>query len=528
MFLALGATVIVAACGGQNDSAGTSNAPTDSSPESSNAPDTPSVPDSSIPNDPFTLGVASGDPTASSVILWTRLAPDPLNGGGLDDVDIDLLWEVAADEAFTDILAAGLVTAEARYGHTVHVDAAFASPNGSAFYRFRTGEWTSPSGRTRLAAAPGSTEPIKIATASCQNWTAGFYAAYADMVRQSPDLIVFLGDYIYESGPGRLEDGDVRLHNSEEPDTLVGYRNRYALYRSDKNLQAAHQSCPWIVIWDDHEVENNYAGLVAQLGGDGTPVDAAVFTQRRTAAYQAWWENMPVRFPAPVGENLTIYRQFAWGNLLNILALDGRQYRSDQACNDAVLQTTPACDEASNPARSLLGDEQEKWVTENIAAIDSVWNVLANQTVMSDIRLGEAVLNFDQWDGYAPSRDRLFSSFRDQSVENLIVLTGDIHLAGIGQLTSTDDPAYIHGVEFVTTSISSRGNTPDGAEDLFISLPTIVDAELAHRGYTLHTVTQDTWTADYRIVEDVALENSAVNTWKSFQVQAGVPAAVEL
>ena len=528
MFLALGATVIVAACGGQNDSAGTSNAPTDSSPESSNAPDTPSVPDSSIPSDPFTLGVASGDPTASSVILWTRLAPDPLNGGGLDDVDIDLLWEVAADEAFTEILAAGLVTAEARYGHTVHVDAAYTSANGRAFYRFRTGKWTSPSGRTRLAAAPGSTEPIKIATASCQNWTAGFYAAYADLVRQSPDLIVFLGDYIYESGPGSLEAGDVRLHNSEEPDTLAGYRNRYALYHSDKNLQAAHQSCPWIVIWDDHEVENNYAGLTAQLGGDGTAVDTTYFAARRATAYQAWWEHMPVRLPAPTDGNLTIYRQVSLGNLVNLVALDGRQYRDDQACNDAVLQTTPACDDALRPERTLLGTEQEQWAIEKVGAGSAVWNVLANQTVMSDIRLGEAVLNYDQWDGYAPSRDRLLTGIRQNGVDNLIVLTGDIHLAGIGQLTSTDDPNFIHGIEFVTTSISSSGNTPDGAEDLFISLPSVVDAELTHRGYTLHTVTSESWTADYRIVADVSREDSEVSTWKRFQVRTGIAAVAEI
>jgi len=528
MFLALGASVVVTACGGSSNSANPSDTAPGSSSDSSGAPTTPSVPTSSIATDPFTLGVASGDPTATSVILWTRLAPDPVNDEGLGDIDIDLLWEIGSDESFTEVLASGLVTAEARFGHAVHVDAAFTSASPNVWYRFRTEQWTSPLGRTRLAAPDGSTEPIKIATASCQNWTAGFYAAYADMVRQSPDLVVFLGDYIYESGPGRLDNGDVRLHNSEEPETLAGYRNRYGLYRSDPLLQAAHQSCPWIIIWDDHEVENNYAGLVAQLGGDGSPVDPALFATRRAAAYQAWWEHMPVRLPAPINEDLTIYRQFSWGNLVNILALDGRQYRDDQTCGDAVLQTTPACDEASDPTRSLLGDVQEKWVVDTITENNAIWNVLANQTVMTDIRLGDAILNFDQWDGYAPSRDRLLTSFKNKSVENLVVLTGDIHLAGIGQLTSSDDPSYVHGIEFVTTSISSRGNAPEGSEGLFISLPTIVDAELTHRGYTLHTVTQDSWTANYRIVENVLQEDSAVSTWKSFQVQAGVPAVTEV
>lgn len=523
MFLALGATVLVSACGERSSSTTTSTTS-----QSSSTPTTSPVPPSSIAADPFTLGVASGDPTASAVILWTRLAPDPLNGGGIGDTDVDLLWEVATDQQFTEILASGLVTAEARYGHAVHVDVSLSAEDGAVFYRFRTGDWISPVGRTSVAAPADSTDPVVIATASCQNWTAGFYAAYADLVRQSPDLVVFLGDYIYESGPGLVENGAVRLHNSEEPDTLAGYRNRYALYRSDQNLQAAHQICPWVVIWDDHEVENNYAGLTAQLGGDGSVVDTTYFAARRAAAYQAWWEHMPVRLPAPIDGNLTIYRQVTWGNLINLVALDGRQYRDDQACNDAVLQTTPACDDALRPERTLLGTEQEQWAIEKIGTGTAVWNVIANQTIMSDIRLGEAVLNYDQWDGYAPSRDRLLTGIRQNGVDNLIVLTGDIHLAGIGQLTSTNDPNFVHGIEFVTTSISSRGNTPDGAEDLFISSPSVVDAELTHRGYTLHTVTTESWTADYRIVADVSREDSEVSTWKTFQVRTGIAAVAEI
>lgn len=521
VFLALGASVVVAACSG-ND---TSTDPTPASTEpTSPPPSTTPVPKSSITQEPFTLGVASGDPTATSVILWTRLAPE----GGLDDADVDLLWEVAQDSDFTMILASGLVTAEARYGHTVHVDAAFTSPDGRGFFRYRTGDWTSPVGTTRLAPAAGSTETTRIATASCQNWTDGYYDAYADMVDQKPDLVLFLGDYIYEGGPGSLENGDVRLHDSEEPETLVDYRNRYALYRSDPLLQAAHSACPWIVIWDDHEVENNYAGTTAQIGPDGQPVDPAVFTARRAAAYQAWWEHMPVRLPAPNDENLTIYRRFAWGDLINLVALDGRQYRDDQACGDAVLQTTPACPEAVDPARSMLGDEQEQWAIAAMSDSTAVWNVLANQTVMTDIRLGEAIINYDQWDGYAPGRDRLLTGLSDGGVDNLVVLTGDIHLAGVGNLTVTGDPDTVRGVEFVTTSISSGGNTPDGAEDLFIALPTIVDAELAHRGYTMHTVSADSWTADYRIVEDARVEGSAVSTWKRFEVAAGTPTVAEI
>lgn len=530
LFLALGASVVITSC--RDSTAPTAtidpNAGGDTSPEYLGPPETAPVPQSSIAVNPFTLGVASGDPTENSVILWTRLAPDPANGGGLDDENVDLLWDVSSDETFSDILAAGLVTAEARLGHSVHVDASFTARDDWAYFRFRTGEWTSPIGRTRLAPAADSTTSVRIATASCQNWTDGYYNAYADMVDQDPDLILFLGDYIYEGGPGSLDTGDVRLHDSEEPNTLETYRNRYALYRSDPLLQNAHRHCPWVVIWDDHEVENNYAGLVAQLDGNGDPVDPDYFTARRAAAYRAWWEHMPVRMPAPTDENLTIYRRLAWGDLINFVALDGRQYRSDQACNDAVLQTTPACPEAVDPNRSMLGTDQELWAIDAVADGTAIWNVIANQTVMSDIRLGEAVLNFDQWDGYAPSRDRLLTGIGERNGDNLIVLTGDIHLAGVGNLTVTGDPDTTRGIEFVTTSISSNGNTPPGTEDLFIALPTIVDAELTHRGYTLHTVTTETWTADYRIVEDNRVAGSAVSSWKRFQVTAGTAAVVEV
>jgi alkaline phosphatase D len=237
---------------------------------------------------------------------------------------------------------------------------------------------------------------------------------------------------------------------------------------------------------------------------------------------------MPVRFDPPVDENLTIYRQFSWGSLVNMLVLDTRQYRDDQACNDAVLQTTPACDDALLPERSLLGAEQEAWVAANIRGVDKVWNVLANQTVMTDIRLGAAVLNFDQWDGYAPDRDRVLTDITEQGVENLIVLTGDIHLSGVGQLTTTANPTTAVGIEFVTTSISSGGNVPPETQGLLQALPNIIDAEASHRGYILHTITPETWTAQYRIVDDAKVENSGVSDWKTFTVTAGTAAVAEI
>ena len=518
MFLALGATVVVAACSSSEE--GQSSGSTE---VASTVPATSLVPPSDLASDPFTLGVASGDPDTESVVLWTRLAIDALNGAAMPDEDIDVLWEMSTTESFDEITIAGIATASPQYGHSIHVIAAPANVTGLLHYRFRLGDYTSPIGTTRLSPSSDSLEPVKIASASCQNWTAGFYTAYRDMAELAPDLVLFLGDYIYEGGTGSLDAGAVRLHNSDEIRDLTAYRNRYGLYKSDPLLQAAHQMCPWVVTWDDHEVENNYANLTPE-----DPADNAGHTARRAAAYQAWWEHMPVRFDPPVDENLTIYRQVQWGGLVNMLVLDTRQYRDDQACNDAVLQTTPACDDALLPERSLLGTEQEAWVAANIRGVDKVWNVLANQTVMTDIRLGAAVLNFDQWDGYAPGRDRVLTDITEQGVENLIVLTGDIHLSGIGQLTTTANPTTAVGIEFVTTSISSGGNVPPETQGLLKALSNIIDAEASHRGYTLHTITPETWTAQYRIVDDARVENSGVSDWKTFTVTAGTAAVAEI
>ena len=521
MFFALSASVVVVACS-KNESS-TEPAPDSSAASTSVAPTTSPVPQTDLTSDPFTLGVASGDPTDQSVILWTRLAIDSLNGGGMPAKDIEVLWEVSSTDAFDDIVSSGLVTAEERFGHAVHIDVPLSTGESIVFYRFRIGDYVSPIGKTRLSSPSGSTTPIKVAAVSCQNYTDGFYNAYADLVEQSPDLVTFLGDYIYESGVGTLDATTVRLHNSDEIKDLVAYRNRYALYRSDPLLQAAHAECPWVITWDDHEVENNYANLTPQ-----DSADAEGHAARRAAAYQAWWEHMPVRLSPPTDESLTIYRQFSWGDLLNLLVVDGRQYRDDQACGDAVLSTQPACDEALDPARTMLGAEQEKWFSENINDTTKVWNVMANQTVMTDIRLGAAVLNYDQWDGYAPDRNRILSDIVDQGVENFVVLTGDIHLAGVGQLTTDSNPTTAMGAEFVSTSISSSGNVSPDTEGLLIALPNIIDAETSHRGYTLHTVTANDWTAEFRIVDNNLVEDSSTSVWKTFKVIAGSPAITEI
>lgn len=451
-----------------------------------------------LPADPFVLGVASGDPDETSVVLWTRLA-----GTSLPDA-VDVTWEVAADDTFTAPLATGTVTATAAEGHSVHV---VVGLDGPAVYRFHAGGFTSRVGRT---APTGERTSLELATASCQHWETGYYAAHRDLVAWQPDAVVFLGDFVYEGAAQPVGEDRVRSHDGPEPTDLAAYRSRYALYLSDPDLQAARAICPWFTIWDDHEVENDYAGLVPQ-----DPAEADAFPARRLAAYQAWWEHMPVRVDRPAADRPTVvHRTARYGDLVELVLLDGRQHRSDQACGGIQLSTEPPCPEAVDPTRTMLGVEQERWLAEQLAATDATWVVLAQQTVLTDLRLPNgAILNHDQWDGYAPARERLLAAAAPVAGRT-VVLTGDIHLAGVGRLPGI-------GTEFVTTSVSSRGQIPAELEPFVATLGNIVAAELRHRGYTRHTITATTWTAAYRIVEDARDPGAAVSTWRTFTLQAG-------
>ena len=460
-----------------------------------------------LPANPFTLGACAGDPDERSAVLWTRLTqPD---GSELGGGDVSVTWELADDESFTSVVASGEVVARAEEAHSVHAVVDVAGP---ALFRFRSGEWTSPIGRV----APTGTNPaeLRLATTNCQHFETGFYAAYADLTAWAPDLVVFLGDFIYEYDGQTLGGDVVRSHGSGETFTIEEYRQRYALYLSDPQLQTARGVCPWLTIWDDHEVENNYAAATSE---DAAPPQE--FVARRLAAYQAWWEHMPVRIPRPVGTDDTItYRTVRWGSLADFILLDGRQFRSDQACGDVVLSVDPACPETADPSRTMLGSVQEQWFGEQLAATSAAWPVIAQPTVLTNVTLPNgAVLNFDQWDGYPAARQRLL--LQAAQAPRVVVLTGDIHLAAVGLLPNV-------GVEFVTASISSTGNVPADLVDVLAGFPDVVAAELAHRGYTRHTITPETWTAEYRTVDDETTPDSPVSTWKTFVVDASTRDAV--
>jgi alkaline phosphatase D len=474
-----------------------------------------------LPDGLFALGVASGDPLPRSVILWTRLAPAPLADGGMPADPVPVRWEVSEDEDFRKVVRDGLAVAEARWAHSVHVDADRLKPNRWYFYRFIVGDQVSPVGRTRTAPRAGRpVDSLRFLFASCQNWQSGYWPLWAHAPNDEPDVVLHLGDYIYEGG---ISASGVRRHNSGEIRDLAAYRNRYGLYKGDPALQAAHAACPWIVTWDDHEVENNYADLVAQVPGE-----VPDFAARRGAAYQAWWEHMPVRMLPPVGADLTIYRSFDWGTLARFHILDTRQYRDPQACGGSLA---PSCPDRTRPDRTLLGADQEAWLGQGLASSPATWDVLANQVVMTSMPFAGQFYNPDQWDGYAAARARVLQQISDAQIDNLVVLTGDIHAAGIGELVGENPDgtpsAVALGTEFVGGSISSTFDPAlaDIAEELIRQLPHVRFADTHTRGYMVCDATADELVTRYQVVESTLVPESPVTTASTWVTTAGTPGA---
>jgi alkaline phosphatase D len=474
---------------------------------------------------PFTLGVASGYPQADGFVLWTRLAPDPLHGGGMPSQSIRVGWEVAEDESFRSIAARGTATASAQWAHSVHVEVSGLQPGRWYWYRFRAGDAASQLGRTRTAPAPGAAvERMRFALASCQHYEQGYFAAYRHMAREDLDLVAHLGDYIYESSWGRKH---VRKHEAGEPITLEEYRNRHALYKSDADLQFAHAAFPWIVTWDDHEVQNDYAGDHSQ-----ERVPAQLFAKRRRAAYQAYYEHMPLPASArPQADEMRLYAHSAFGTLARFHVLDDRQYRSPQVCprpgrgGSNVVQD---CAERLDPRRTLLGEAQERWLFDGLAASDARWNIVAQQTLVAQLdRMpgeGQAFWT-DGWDGYPESRRRLLSHIRDSRVANPLFVGGDIHAAIIADLrVNFDDPRTpVVASEFVTTSITSDGHARTRVDAWAADNPHIRYGDPTRRGYTVMELSARRCVARLYTLDDVKEPDTRIRNLVSFAVENGRP-----
>ena len=478
-------------------------------------------------DDPFRLGVASGYPRPDGAVIWTRLAPDTAQAnGGLDPAPIPVRWEVARDEKFASIAASGSVDAVPEWAHAVHVEPLGLEADRWYWYRFIAGGAASPVGRMRTAPAAGASPArLRFAFASCQQYEQGWFSAYRHMAGDDLDLVVFLGDYIYESSWGREH---VRKHNRPEPYTLDDYRARYAQYKSDPDLQAAHRAFPWIVTWDDHEVDNDYANDRPE---DGMP--AAQFLLRRAGAYKAYYEHMPLPSGMrPEGPNMRIHTSLAWGALAKFHIVDDRQYRAWQACpakpGGSNVVDPEACEEIRDASRSLLGAEQEAWLDRGFAASRAQWNILAQQTLMAqfDRKAGEGRRFWtDGWDGYPAARRRLLESMVARRLANPVVIGGDVHMNFVADLKPDfdDEKSPVMASEFCGTSITSQAASQKSVDALLPENPHIKFARSDHRGYVRAAVAGGKFSADLMALDTVKRQDSKASVLARFVVEDGKP-----
>ncbi|HVU23415.1 MAG TPA: alkaline phosphatase D family protein [Opitutus sp.] len=476
-----------------------------------------------FPAYPFALGVASGDPLPDGVVLWTRLAPSPLDGGGMPPEAVEVTWQVAEDEAMTRVVREGAAIADPAWAHSVHVEVTGLRPDRWYWYRFKAGSEVSPKGRTRtMPAAGAAAERLRFAFASCQKYESGYYTAYEHMAREDLDLVTHLGDYIYEK---KSDPEAVRPHGRPGCVTLDEYRTRYAIYKSDPALQAAHAMAPWIVTWDDHEVSNNYAGAIPQHPEQMT---TAQFLRRRAAAYQAYYEHQPLRMTAqPSGPDMALYRRLEFGRLASFHVLDTRQYRTDQPQGDGTKPPSPVL---LDPHGTIMGSRQRRWLFDGLAHSGAAWNIVAQQVLMAkvDLKSGPEVgYSMDKWTGYEFERRRLLRHLHDRRIVNPVVITGDIHRNLANNLIADFDDLDSRSVatEFVGTSISSDGDgedQPKRADALRAENP-FVKFFNGERGYVRCEVTAREWRADYRTVPYVSRRGAPVATRASFVVEAGRP-----
>lgn len=466
-----------------------------------------------LDRDPFPLGVASGEPASDGFVIWTRVP-------GFDR-DLRLTYEVAEDDGFRRVVRAGTVGAPAARGGAAHVEVGGLSPGRPWFYRFRLGQGVSRTGRA--ATLPERPDRLRLALTSCQHWEHGWFSGYADMVAADPAAVLQVGDYIYEKSFGHGP--DVRAFGAPQPYTLDDYRARHALYRTDPHLADAHAALPFIVSWDDHEVENDYG---ADQGG--VTADGPAFLRRRAAAYQAYFEHMPLRPSALRADGgVRLHRRFGFGDLATVHVLDTRQHRTPGPCRTAehlggrVLEDCPAL---FDPAASLLGPAQEAWLAEGLAGDRARWTLLAQQTLFSRLILpaGPQARYSDIWDGYPASRARVLAALK--GVANPVVLGGDVHsfwINDVAEGAQGEGPAV--ATEIVTSCLASR-NGPDTLFGPARRLnPHVRHLDNAHAGYVLLDLDRDRLIAELRAVDDLTDPASACRSVGRFAVEAGRPGA---
>lgn len=485
---------------------------------------------------PFTLGVSSGDPAPDGFVIWTKIAPKPLErGGGMPKKPVEVGWIVASDERMQRAVQKGQAIAHPELGHAVHVEIAGLEPSRDYFYQFTIGGERSAVGRTRTFPRAGAPlAQLRFAVAGCQRYEAGFFTAYRRIAAERFDFVFHYGDYIYEYPalrPGAKTPWPVVRVMPGEPDetyTLDDYRHRYSLHQLDADLQAAHASAPFVMSFDDHEVDNNWAGDVS-----GKNLSRELFLLRRAAAFQAWYEHLPLRrAQMPNGPDILAYRRLMIGDLLSVNVLDTRQYRSDQPCGDGVKAD---CAEALEAHRTMLGDTQERWLYDGFPAPGARWTLLAQQVpIMRADRNPDPNIfapSMDKWDGVAAARDRLFAAVENAKLRNLVVADGDVHYNCAGELKKNfaDEKSATLGVEFVATSISSLGDGYDtnNRHKALMQQDPHIKFYNGQRGYVRHVVTPERWQADYQVLDKVSVPDGRMSTRRSFVVENGVSRLVD-
>ncbi|WP_343609538.1 alkaline phosphatase D family protein [Novosphingobium sp.] len=492
---------------------------------------------------PFALGVASGDPAPDGFVIWTRLCPRPAEQHyGMPRAPMVVSWEVAAEESFAVVLAKGEALASPELGHSVHVEVDGLSPDRVWFYRFRIAGQVSPVGRSRTLPLPGArVERLRFAVAGCQHYEHGHFTAWKHIAREPVDFIFHYGDYIYETNEKGAQTLTIqghdfpraRKHNNDEPYSLDDYRQRYAQYKTDPDLQAAHHAAPFWVSFDDHEVDNDWADRWDQ---DGTPPE--VFLYRRAAAFQAYYEHMPLRRASmPDGSRMRMHRNARYGDLVNAFVLDTRQYRSDQIGEAEKLpggeKLAPMTPAAYDPARTMMGDAQEKWLFDGLADSTARWNLIAHQVMLMHLvgrgNGGAKGYNMDRWSGYMHSRRRLLSHIDKACPGNVVTVSGDAHRHYAGDVIQDEGapgskPAKIITSEFLGTSVSSGDdgmgelNTPQQLAD-----NPALKATIDRRGYVLCDVGRDVWQAELKVIDKVSSPGGKLSTYASFAVERGDP-----
>jgi alkaline phosphatase D len=493
----------------------------------------PELNDWTAPGEVFTLGVASGEPRPDSVVLWTRLVPAPLQpDGGMPPRAVTVQWEVAADAHFTQVVQMGMTLADPDTAHSVHVEVKSLQADRHYFYRFEAGGQRSPVGRTRTAPEPfASNHRLRMALASCQHYEMGYFAAHRDMAAADLDLVLFVGDYIYETEASGVY--QVRRHPHSFPRdpskfTLDDYRLHHASYKLDADLRANHAAHPWLLVWDDHEVMNDYTGVVAR-----ELPDRLAFLKVRTAAYRAYFEHMPVSpSRAPVGPTMRMHERYEWGQLAEFWTVDGRQFRDRPVCTGwhapqggGVLWH---CKAASDDKRTMLGTDQEYWLADGLAASTRDWKFIVQPTQITPgmIRTPMGALSYaDGWDAFPAARARLMSAIAQPRVPDVVCLGGDVHrhVAANLRLDPMDLKSPIVASEFVASSVSTKGLGELLNNWMKANNPDLLHMRSDERGYALFDITPQQVVCEFKGTPHPVRANAHLKTQARYVVERGVP-----